>query len=103
MSKKSTPTDSPAAAKSPGVISTTTGSTSAGTDLLRRSVRDMGVDDREVSSFFARLLGWFSDSSWEQEVRAREAYLAQAKDSADLEYRMRKLDSSLVYRAPALR
>lgn len=71
--------------------------------LVRRSVRDLSVDDKEVSSLFARVMDWLSESSWEQEVRAREAYLAQARDAAELEHRMRKLDGSLVHRARALR
>jgi hypothetical protein len=52
-----------------------------------------------LGRIFDRLETW----SWEREVRAREAYLAQSQDLADLEARMRHLDGDLLSRGRALR
>ena len=42
--------------------------------------------------------------SWQREMRRREAYLAQARDLYDLEYRMRELDGGdVLSRGHALR
>ncbi|HTT37151.1 MAG TPA: DUF3563 family protein [Burkholderiales bacterium] len=47
---------------------------------------------------FDRLETW----SWERQVREREAYLAQSRDLADLEYRMRRLDRTTLLRGRSL-
>lgn len=44
----------------------------------------------------------FGQSSRNRELRQTEAYLAQARDPADLEYRIRRLDDSLLARARIL-
>jgi hypothetical protein len=48
---------------------------------------------------FDRLDAW----SWAREMRAAEAYLAQAQTHADLEQRMRHLHDQLLSRSHALR
>jgi len=61
-----------------------------------------GERDRSRSwlfRLFDRLEAW----SWERQVRQREAYLAQSRDLADLEYRMRQLDHNMVSRGHTLR
>ncbi|MBI1394980.1 MAG: DUF3563 domain-containing protein [Betaproteobacteria bacterium] len=60
-------------------------------------------DESRVSSWFARVLRPLLESTWEQEVREREAYLAQATDMADLEARLRASDGALYFRARTLR
>jgi hypothetical protein len=52
-----------------------------------------------LGRIFDRLETW----SWEREVRAREAYLAQSQDLFDLEARMRHLDGDVLSRGRALR
>lgn len=52
-----------------------------------------------LGRIFDRLETW----SWEREVRAREAYLAQSQDLSDLEARMRHLDGDVHSRSRALR
>lgn len=51
-----------------------------------------------LSRIFDRLETW----SWEREMRAREAYLAQSQDLFDLEARMRHLDGDVLSRGRAL-
>jgi hypothetical protein len=45
-----------------------------------------------------RILDKLAESDWERSVREREAYLADAVDLYDLEYRMRKYDREIVRR-----
>lgn len=53
-----------------------------------------------ITSAWRRLENW----SWERQQRAQEAYLARAKDLADLEARMRDIDGNgFLGRARALR
>jgi Protein of unknown function (DUF3563) len=57
-----------------------------------------------VKGWLARAWLRFETWSWQRQLREREAYLAQAKDLADLEARMRDLDGdAFLSRARALR
>jgi|GEM_PF-3364030 hypothetical protein len=56
-----------------------------------------------VSKWLRHAIDRLAESSWDREMREIEAYLAQARDTADLEYRMRRLHDSLLSRARALR
>jgi hypothetical protein len=57
-----------------------------------------------VKGWLARALHRLETWSWQRQLREREAYLAQAKDLADLEARMRDLDGDpFLSRARALR
>jgi hypothetical protein len=54
-------------------------------------------------SWLGRIADRLETWSWEREVRAREAYLAQSQDLFDLEARMRHLDGDVLSRGRALR
>jgi len=57
-----------------------------------------------VKGWLARAWRRLETWSWQRQLREREAYLAQAKDLADLEVRMRDLDGdAFLSRARALR
>jgi len=59
--------------------------------------------DRDRSrSWLIRLFDRLETWSWERQVREREAYLAQSRDLADLEYRMRQLDRTTLLRGRSL-
>jgi len=53
-------------------------------------------------SWLIRLFDRLETWSWERQVREREAYLAQSRDLADLEYRMRQLDRTTLLRGRSL-
>ena len=67
-------------------------------DVVQRS-RPIATDETDASSAnsgtgwlrraFDRLEQW----SWDRQVRVNEAYLSQATDLCDLEYRIRQLDN----------
>ena len=54
-------------------------------------------------SWLGRIIDRLETWSWEREVQAREAYLAQSQDLFDLEARMRHLDDDVHSRGRALR
>jgi hypothetical protein len=58
---------------------------------------------RSAHSWLGRIVDRLETWSWEREVRAREAYLAQSQDLFDLEPRMRHLDGDVLSRGRALR
>ncbi len=55
-----------------------------------------------VRAWIGRVLSPLFASSWEQEIREREGYLAQAQNPADLEARMRTVDGMAILRGSAL-
>jgi len=74
---------------------------------LSRSAPKRGEAPRSGSrdrsgSWLARLFDRLETWSWERQVREREAYLAQSRDLADLEYRMRQLDRTTLSRGRSL-
>jgi len=80
-------------AQAPGLDAATSGKPETDTAGMR-SLTDW------LTSAWGRLEAW----SWQRRQRAQEAYLARAKDLADLEARMRELDGdSFLCRARALR
>ena len=48
--------------------------------------------------FFERLVNRLEDAYWRQITKSREAYLAQAQNTSELENRMKELDSNSVIR-----
>jgi Protein of unknown function (DUF3563) len=49
---------------------------------------------------FSRFFDWLNQSVANSETSRREAFLAQATDTVDLEYRMRKLERNSVQARP---
>ena len=79
-----------------------------GADLVQRSAPESGTAPAPtaapkpaapamVAVWFARLVRPFRESLWQREVRAREAYLAEAQNISDLEERMRALERTTLY------
>ena len=56
-----------------------------------------------AQSWLGRIIDRLETWSWEREVQAREAYLAQSQDLFDLEVRMRHLDGDVLSRGRVLR
>jgi hypothetical protein len=56
-----------------------------------------------TGGWLARLFERLENCAWDRQQRAHEAYLAQAVDIYDLEYRMRQLDADMVSRGCMLR
>lgn len=48
------------------------------------------------------IVAWLEENHWKRTLRAREAYLAQAQNIADLENRMREIEHDEVLRARLL-
>ena len=48
----------------------------------------------KTPGFLERLVNRLEDAYWRQIIKSREAYLAKAQNTAELENRMRQLDSN---------
>jgi hypothetical protein len=84
-------------------------------EMLRRTESPAGVEQVAAAaeksttrtpsarSWLGRIIDRLETWSWEREVQAREAYLAQSQDLFDLEARMRHLDGDVLSRGRALR
>ena len=62
-----------------------------------------GAGRGRLSGWVRRAVDRFEAWSWQRQVRAQEAYLAQAHDLADLERRLRHMDDATLARGRALR
>ncbi len=56
------------------------------------------VQDVSAPGIFERLVNRLEDAYWRQITKSREAYLARAQNSSELENRMKELDSNSVIR-----
>ena len=70
-----------------------------GSDAAVEEAPVAAVSGNWLRKAFQRLSQW----SWEQDLKRREAYLAQAQNVFDLETRMRHLDGDTLTRGQALR
>lgn len=68
------------------------------------AIADAGLVQRATPapSLFERLINRLEDAYWRQVIKAREAYLAKAQNAADLENRIKELDSNAVIRWRAM-
>lgn len=75
-------------------------------DLVHRSVDRAGavvvpVATRTAGNWLARWFDRLEARAWQREQRARDAYLGEATDVIDLEYRIRRYDQSVAAGRPA--
>lgn len=63
---------------------------------------DSGPKSSVLRAWFNRLTRPFGESIWQRELRARETYLADAQNPADVEVRLRALERAALSRHGAV-